>query len=142
VTPAPSAAGDLIEAFPRRALTVDNAAFHAAWLNHELALNRCAACATWHHPPRSMCPRCWSDDVVATPVSGRGTVHLLIGLHRGESAPVPVVTVELVEQRGLRFTSRLLDCEYPAAAIGLAVELRWIERDGAPFPVFVPRRGE
>lgn len=93
-----------------------------------------------------MCPKCWSWDVVATPVSGQGTVHLLMRLHQGPSAPdvdyrkgpYPVVTVELVEQPSLRLTSTVINCDPATIEIGMPVQLTWIDRYGAPFPVFEP----
>ena len=86
--------------------------------------------------------------MVATPVSGRGTIHLAIFLHQGPPAdgvdyaagPHPVVTVELEEQEGLRFTSdRGRQPTNDAIVIGAPVELTWIERDGRPFPAFALR---
>ena len=35
----------------------------------------------------------------------------------------------------------VVDCPLEEAWIGLPVELDWIERYGAPFPVFRPRKG-
>ena len=71
----------------------------------ELRINRCGQCGTWHHPPRPLCPACWSTDVKATPVSGDGTLFMTVFLHQGPpvegvdySTPYPVVTVELDEQ--------------------------------------------
>ena len=76
-------------------------------------------------------------------MSGRGTVHLLIWLRQGPpadgvdySTPHPVVTVELEEQAGLRFTSTVVDATMDDLAIGDPVELTWVERNGAPFPAF------
>jgi uncharacterized OB-fold protein len=77
-------------------------------------------------------------------VSGRGTIHLLMLLHQGPPAPGvdysvgphPVATVELVEQPALRFTSTVVDCPVGDLAIGMPVELTWIDRDGVPFPAF------
>jgi uncharacterized OB-fold protein len=78
--------------------------------------------------------------------TGRGTVHLLIRLHQGPPAPGvdyaegphPVVSVELAEQPGLRFTSTVVNCAPADLVIGLPVQLTWIDRAGAPFPVFEP----
>jgi len=52
------------------------------------------------------------------------------------STPHPVVTVELVEQVGLRITSTVVGAANDDIRIGLPVELDWIERSGAPLPVF------
>ena len=79
-------------------------------------------------------------------MTGRGTVHLLMLLHQGPPAPGvdysagphPVATVELVEQPALRLTSTVVDCATDEIAIGMPVELTWIERDGVPFPAFRP----
>jgi uncharacterized OB-fold protein len=49
-----------------------------------------------------------------------------------------VVSVELAEQTGLRFTSTVVNCPPEELRIGLPVALTWIDRAGAPFPVFEP----
>ena len=51
-------------------------------------------------------------------------------------SPHPVTTIELEEQQGLRFTSTVINCPLEDIKIGIPVELTWIERFGAPFPVF------
>ncbi len=138
---------DLVDRFVRVRVDHDNKAFYRGWLERRLLLNRCRACGRWHHPPKPICPECWSGDLEPTEVSGRGTVHLLILLHQGPPAPGvdyaagphPVATVELAEQEGLRFTSTVVGCPAREVQIGMPVELTWIERDGAPFPVFQPR---
>jgi uncharacterized OB-fold protein len=140
---------DLVQRFSYAQVDRDKRDFYRGWLARELRVNRCADCGHWHHPPRPMCPACWSWNVVPTAVSGRGVVHLLMLLHQGPPAegvdygagPYPVVTVELAEQPGLRYTSTIVDCPPDKLAIGLPVELAWIERNGAPFPVFTPARG-
>jgi hypothetical protein len=137
---------ELVERFKYLRVDRDARDFYRGWLAHELRMNRCADCGRWHHPPRPMCPSCWSWNVVPTPVSGRGTVHLLMRLHQGPPAPdvdysagpYPVVTVELEEQPALRFTSTVVNCPPEDIVIGMPVTLTWIERHGAPFPVFEP----
>ena len=65
-----------------------------------------------------------------TEVSGHGTIHLLMTLHQGPAADGvdyteghPVVTVELDEQPGLRFVSRLVDTPVEAVTIGMRVRV-------------------
>ena len=72
---------------------------------------------------------------------------MAIFLHRGPrapgvdySTPYPVVTVELEEQPGLRFTSTVVGADNNDIRIGAAVRLDWSERSGAPMPVFVLER--
>jgi uncharacterized OB-fold protein len=141
-----AADADLVDRFKRARVDHDNKAFYRGLLDKRLLINRCRACGRWHHPPKPICPECWSTDLEPTEVSGRGTVHLLILLHQGPPAPGvdyaagphPVATVELAEQEGLRFTSTVVGCPARDVHIGMPVELTWTERDGAPFPVFQP----
>lgn len=140
---------ELVERFSHVAIDRDNREFYRGLLAHELRMNRCADCGRWAHPMRPMCAACWSWNVVPTPVSGRGRVHLLMRLHQGPSAPGvdyaksphPVVTVELEEQPALRFTSTVINCAPEDIEIDMPVTLTWIDRYGAPFPVFEPAKG-
>jgi uncharacterized OB-fold protein len=81
--------------------------------------------------------------VQATPVAGTGTIFMVVLLHQGPpaegvdySTPHPVVTVELDEQEGLRITSTVVGAANDEIHIGGQVQLDWIERAGAPMPVF------
>ena len=105
----------------------------------QLLIQRCRECRVWHHPPRSVCPRCWSRDVVAEPVSGRGTIELLTILRQG--APQPgvdytdghaLVAIDLEEQAGLRQAGAIVETEAADIRIGAPVELVWREVDGRP----------
>ncbi|HMC72374.1 MAG TPA: OB-fold domain-containing protein, partial [Mycobacteriales bacterium] len=108
-----------------------------------LLLHRCDDCGIWHHPPRPVCPACWSSNLTPTEVAGTGTIFMFVLLHQGPpaegvgySTPHPVVTVELDEQPGLRFTSTIVGSPNEAISIGARVALDWVERDGDPLPVF------
>jgi uncharacterized OB-fold protein len=134
---------ELVDRLPDVLMDPDSTPHYRGWLERRLLLNRCADCGTWHHPPKPVCPECWSADVVPTAVSGRGTIHLLVWLRQGPPAdgvdyatPHPVVTVELEEQPGLRFTSTVVGVRMGEVGIGDTVELTWIERGGEPFPAF------
>lgn len=139
---------DLISRFAIYSIDRDRAAHFRGRLDRRLLIDRCDDCGHWHHPPRPMCPDCWSWNQTPTEVSGEGTVHLLMYLHQGPPTPGvdyggrghPVATVELAEQPALRFTSTVIGGDDQGLDIGTPVVLDWIERDGAPFPVFRPRR--
>ena len=135
---------ELVQRFPGELITHDNAAHYRGRLRRHLLLNRCDDCGRWHAPPKPICPDCWSPRVTAHPVSGDGVIFMAIFLHRGPSAPgvdystpYPVVTVELDEQPGLRFTSTVVGAANDDIRIGAAVRLGWSERSGAAMPVFV-----
>ena len=134
---------DLRERFAGYGVDRDSAAHFRGRLVRRLVVNRCDDCGTWHHPPRPICAHCWSTRITPTTVHGSGTIHLAIFLHQGPPAegvdyatPYPVITVELDEQVGLRFTSTVIDTPNDAIRIGERVELAWIERAGVPLPVF------
>jgi uncharacterized OB-fold protein len=80
---------------------------------------------------------------VPTPVAGTGTIHLAVFLHQGPpapgvdySTPYPLVTVELDEQPGLRFTGTVVGASNEQIVIGRRVGLDWIDRAGEPVPAF------
>lgn len=133
----------LVARFAGERIDHDNKAMFRARLDHRLLVNRCTDCGRWHQPPRPICPACWSTNVAPSEVSGRGTIHMAIFLHQGPpaegvdySTPHPVVTVELDEQEGLRFTSTVVGSTNDEIRIGERVELDWIDRAGRPLPVF------
>jgi uncharacterized OB-fold protein len=135
----------VLERYPAIRLDRLNKHHYGGYLAHRLVLGRCTDCRRWHSPLRPRCPECWSEAVVPSPVSGRGTVHLLTLLHQGPpsadvdySAPWPLAAIELVEQTGLRFVATIVDCPPQRLRIGLPVELTWITRAGAPWPAFRP----
>ena len=121
---------ELLELFAGHGVYRDNAAQYRGRLAGQLLINRCADCDRYHQPPRPMCPSCWSFDVVPTPVSGRGTIFLLMHLHAGPPAEGvdysngghPVVVVELEEQEHLRVTGTVHGFDSNAPSIGDAVE--------------------
>jgi uncharacterized OB-fold protein len=135
----------VLDSFPNDPVDHDNKEYYRARLQRRLVINRCADCGRWSQPPRGICPACWSDAVVATEVSGRGTVYLTLMLHQGPqvpgvdySTPHPVVVVELEEQPGLRVTATMTGVANEDIRIGMPVELTWLDRGGEPTPAFRP----
>ena len=133
---------EILERFPDLPIDHDTKAFYAGWLKKKLLINRCEDCGRMHHPPKSLCPDCWSSAIRPVAVSGAGTVYLKVGLYQGPVIPEVdykephiVVTVELVEQRGLRL-SGALSGSASAVEIGSAVHLAWETRRGSPYPVW------
>lgn len=128
---------ELLDAFGGVRIDQDNAAYYRGLLEQRLLLNRCDECATWHHPPRSVCPRCWSRSLTPTEVRGEGTIALLTILRQGpRSGGIdyerghPLVAVELDEQPGLRISGTVLGAEPDQLHIGDRVRLVWRHVDG------------
>ena len=141
---------ELVDRLPHVHIEHHDAEHYRGWFRRELVFNRCRSCGNWIQPMRPMCPVCWSTDVEPVAVSGTGTLHLVLLLHQGPPAPgvdyakgpYPVVTVELAEQEALRYTSTVVGVPADEVVIGMPVQLDWIDRNGAPFPVFRPATGE
>jgi uncharacterized OB-fold protein len=135
---------DVFAAYPDVPIDVDNLEHYRGLLSRQLLVNRCAACGTWIYPHRPMCPQCWSWDVAPTPVSGDGFVFMftVIQQERDPSKqgdePTVVAAVELAEQTGLRYLSRIVNCPHDAVTLDMPVRLVWIENNGRPAPAFEP----
>lgn len=136
---------EVIQRLPRSWVDHDNIEFFRGLLQRRLLLNRCQDCATWYHVPWPGCPRCWSEDVRPTEVSGRGVIHSmttsLLAPAPGRDEPEEhcVALVELEEQEGLRVALTVVGrSSDDDVRIGSAVQLTWIERDGEPLPAVQP----
>ena len=112
---------------------------------HAIQLQRCRGCGRFVYYPRPVCPSCLSDDLVWTPVSGRGVVHAFTIPHRhpnpafGSDVPYVVALVELEE--GARMLSNLVgvDPTPDAVRVGLPVEIVYEDvTDDITLPRFRP----
>lgn len=133
---------EVASAFPTAELDHDNLAYHAGILRRRLVLDRCGSCRRWHHPPRALCPHCWSTDVTQEEVAGHGVVVLAFGLPAPDGFTT-VVTAELDEDKELRYTTRLIgDVAVTTDLIGRRVALMWGDPDGVPEPLFQLTEGK
>ena len=128
---------------PAPVLTDDNEGYWLAAKDRRLAVQRCAACGTTHHPPRPMCPACHSVELQWQDVAGTGVVYSYALLHHPQHPafeyPVPAVLVDLDE--GVRVVSNLVDVDPHDIHIGMPVEVAFAATDdGFAVPVFRPRR--
>ena len=132
-------------------LPVPNVMTQAYWegaKHHHLLINQCTDCGVYNHPPKPICPQCHSENVKASPVSGKGQIYSYSIMHydRGNpgfehETPYAVVIVELEEQPQLFLVSNLLDCSVDAVTIGMPVEVTF--QDVSPeitLPQFRPAR--
>jgi uncharacterized OB-fold protein len=138
---------EVLEQFPDAWIDRDDFAMFEGFLGHKLLINQCQNCNLYFQPPWPSCPNCWSDQVVPTEVSGRGSVHTFVILHTGALWGVegvdyvkghPLLVVQLEEQDGLRVTGPMVECANEDIRIGMPVSLTWIERQGHPVPAFQP----
>ena len=107
-----------------------------------LLIQRCGACGFWLHPPSPVCRRCLSSDVGPVAVSGRGRVRTFTVNHQpwfpGLPTPYVIAIVELDEQPGLQFLTRLVDCSPDTVTSGLRVEVRFEPHGDVHLPLFAP----
>ena len=130
---------DLLDAWPGIRIDVDNAEYYRGLLEQRLMIQRCDACDRFHHPPRAVCPGCWSREVSPHEVSGRGTVALLTILYQGPPHPRvdytqghATVAVELDEQPGLRVAGAVVGVRATAVPLGAPVEVCFRDLPGQP----------
>jgi uncharacterized OB-fold protein len=98
--------------------------FWEAAARHELAVPRCRGCGAWCWYPPERCPKCGSDDLPWTPVSGRASLFSWAIVRRALVAPfatrVPYVTglVTLDEDPAVRLVTDIVDCDPDALRAG------------------------
>ena len=114
----------------------DTTAYAQGCEQQVLRINRCADCATWIHPPKRICPNCWSESVEPTEVGGGG--HLVsFSVPRvapGDSDPVITAVVAMDQADGVRILARLVGVG--EVTIGAALDIDWSRIGGATAPVF------
>ena len=122
------------------AITDDTRPFWESCRRRVLAIQRCAGCATFRHPPSPVCFRCRSFAHTWVAVSGRGTVFTYAVVTRAflPGLPVPhnVVVVALDDVPGVRLVSNVVDADPAALRIGLPVEVLF---EDVSAEVTVPR---
>jgi len=123
---------------PRPTIGVDSAPFWEYVARRELRVQRCTGCGALRLPPGPVCRRCWSDDHVWIPVSGRGVLHSWVTFHRQYHPAFPVpYTIGLVElAEGPRIEAPIVETNPKDLAWRRAVELVWQEHDGFVVPAF------
>ena len=135
---------ELLDAWPGVRIDHDNAAYYRGLLEEQLLVNRCDDCATWHHPPRPVCPKCWSRVLTPTAITGTGFVALITILRQGPPRPGidytdghPLVAIELDEQAGLRVSGTVTNKASEDISVGDRVRIVWRTFEGqAPRPDF------
>jgi uncharacterized OB-fold protein len=90
-----------------------------------------------------LCRECQSDDLVPTPVSGRGviatyTVNYQQWSPRVAADPYVIALVELDEQPGLRLVTNVVNIAPAGVRIGMRVRVLFEQVDNTAVPLFEP----
>jgi uncharacterized protein len=105
-------------------------------------IQRCQACGFYLHPPGVVCPRCLSESLVPTEVSGRGQVYAFTVARQAfdatfaSSVPYLIALVELDEQPGLRMITNLVGATADAVTSSARVEVTFEPRGAWNLPQF------
>jgi uncharacterized OB-fold protein len=122
-----------------------NRAYWCGGVDGRLHIHRCRTCAHYFHPPAPVCGSCYSREVGAEPVSGRGTVYSFTVNHQAWLPDFPppyvVALVELEEQDGLRVVSNIVGCDVASVRVGLPVVVEFVAQADVHVPVFRPLVG-
>jgi uncharacterized OB-fold protein len=109
----------------------------------ELAIQHCAACDNFQHPPKPLCAKCRTIDLEFAPTSGRGKVFTFIVVHHPvhpalqPNLPYNVALVTLDDAPGVRLVTNIVDTPPEEIQIGMAVEVAWEEPNpGVVLPRF------
>jgi uncharacterized OB-fold protein len=128
--------------FPVPHVDDNNRDFWTGGRDGELRIVRCNECGYYIHPPSPRCPRCLSENVAPSPVSGRGCVYTYTVNHRawspGVEVPYVIAIVQLDEQPDLRLMTNIVDCAPDEVAIGMPVRVEFREQGEVHAPVFRP----
>ena len=93
---------------------------------HKFLLRHCNACGRDHYYPRPFCPTCWSDDLSWKEASGRGKLYTYSVVHVNDLPPfperVPYVAAIVELDEGPRMMTNVVDCEFDALEIGMALD--------------------
>jgi uncharacterized OB-fold protein len=129
---------------PLPAITEDNAVYWDGCRQGELRAQRCTKCERFRWPPSVLCPHCLAEGGEWVKLSGRGTVHSFIVVHRPQhpaffdDVPYNVAIVEL--DGGVRTHTTIVDCPPDALRVGLPVEVVFHKvNDEVTLPKFRPR---
>jgi len=124
--------------------TLESQGFWDALREHKLVFQQCASCGQVRHYPRPVCGNCFSMDVAWKQASGKGSVHSWTVCHHAfhpsfkRELPYVVVTVDMDE--GVRMVGRVENIPQDALAVGLPVEVGFLDLDERiTFPIFRPR---
>jgi len=104
----------------------------------ELIIARCGDCKHWIHPPKAVCPACWSDNIGHEKASGEATIFTFTVMPpRGEGKNASVtIWGELAEQKQLLLIADLDGGYEDGIEIGDKLELVWVDFHGFTVPGF------
>jgi uncharacterized OB-fold protein len=111
-------------------VTPETKRFWDAATKGKLLYGWCNACKEPHYFPRSVCPFCFSDNVIWKEASGRAKIYTYSIMRRTQTAPFVIAYVTLDE--GPSLLTNIVDSGIEAIKIGAAVSLVFKPSEGGP----------
>lgn len=107
--------------------------------NDQFRIQQCGSCDNSIFFPRAICPHCGdAENLNWYEPSGKGTVYSTTVVRRKpeHGGDYNVALIDLAE--GPRMMSRVVDLQPGDVTIGMDVQARIVEKDGAKLVVFAP----
>lgn len=130
---------------PLPALTDLTRPFWAAAKAHRLVLQKCANCATFQFFPKPWCIECGSRELPWVDAKPTGSVYSFtiartVGMNLpGWQKDLPLTMCLIDLDDSARLYGQLLDCAPDAIAIGLRVQVKFVDlNDDIAVPAFRP----
>jgi uncharacterized OB-fold protein len=122
-------------------VTRETEAFWTGGKDGRLLIQQCTSCGRYQHPPLPLCPKCRTETLASSPVSGRGRVKTFTVNHQqwlpGQDGTFIFAAVELAEQPELYVFSNVLAAP-EAVRSGLAVTVCFERHEDVWLPLFRP----
>jgi uncharacterized protein len=121
-------------------LDSENRFFWTSGADGKLRLLRCQACASFVHPPRSVCRHCLSENVAPEAVAGTGVVDTFTVNYQewrpGLDVPYVIARVAIDGAPGVYLTTNIVGCEVDAVQIGDRVQVKFEQHGEVYLPLF------
>lgn len=105
----------------------------------------CVHCRYLIHPPGPICPQCLRGDVDIGRVSGRARIETFTINHQAWlpalGVPYALAIVSIVEQPDVRLTTQIVNADFAAICIGMAVRVTFVQHGDVWLPLFEPDAG-
>jgi len=125
---------------PLPEITDENRHFWQGGRDDKLIFTYCAPCDYIIHPPAPVCPCCLNREPGVRAVSGRATVaSITINYQQwlpDMEVPYVLAIVELMEQKAVRLTTRIITDDVHSVFIGMPVKVVFEQRGEVWLPLF------
>ena len=112
----------------------DTKAYWEGCAQKKLVIARCGDCARWIHPPKSICPECWSNAIRHEECAGDAHVYTFTEIPQKAGKPRISVWAQLDTAEVIVMGE--LDRDYDSIEIGHALGLTWNSLEETFVPGF------